>query len=82
MTTTPTPTERVVHAYDADPNAATRQRVAATHQPEDDAEADRIAAIGATVPLSTVQRVAIGYQAGQRAAAAAATARTTTTEES
>ena len=74
MTTTPTdpsPRERVARAYTDDPDAATRQRVAALHRPENDAEMDRLAAIGETVPLSPVQLVGIGYHQQQRAAAAA-----------
>lgn len=78
-TPTPTPMQRLSSAYVTDPDRATRSRVAATHDPAEDAEADRLAAIGATVPLSATTRLALGYHAGQRAAAAATT---TKTEES
>lgn len=79
--TDPTPRERVARAYTDDPDARMRQRVAAMHDPSEDAEADRLAAIGETVPLSAVQTVALGYQRGQRDAAAALTTTATTTDE-
>lgn len=64
-----TPNERLIagHAESAARDTKRLEFIAAAHRPEDDAEADRLAALNVELPLIT--RLSLGYQRSARDAA-------------
>ncbi len=63
----PTPAQRIAAGYAAHDDTAALAARAAAHRPEDDAEADRLTALGDQVPLS--MRLANAFHDSARTAA-------------